>query len=79
MNKETKEEIEEEVCNTTISIAGGMFGKFIDSVSGDTGLGCAIFQHIGDVPKIYKFVKNKINDIKNKKKQNGEMNDKNEG
>ena len=79
MDEETKEELVEDIRNTSKSIAGGMFGKFIDSVSGDTGLGCAIFQHIGDVPKVYKFVKNKINDIKNKKKQNGEMNDKNEG
>ena len=31
MNEETKNELVEDACNTTISIAGGMFGKFIDT------------------------------------------------
>ena len=79
MNEETKNELVEDACNTTISIAGGMFGKFIDTFTGDTGVFCALGQNVGDISDIYKFVKNKIHDIKNKKKQNGEMNDKNEG
>lgn len=79
MNEETKNELVEDACNTTISIAGGMFGKFIDSFTGNTGIFCELGQNVGDISEIYKFVKNKINDIKNKKKQNGEMNDKNEG
>lgn len=79
MNEETKNELVEDACNTTISIAGGMFGKFIDTFTGDTGVFCALGQNVGDISDIYKFVKNKIKDIKNKKKQNGEINDKNEG
>ena len=79
MNEETKEEIVEDVCNTSKSIAGGIIGKCIDSFTGNTGIFCELGQNVGDIPEIYKFVKNKIHDIKNKKKQNGEMNDKNEG
>ncbi len=79
MNEETKNELVEDACNTTIFITGGMVGKFIDSFTGNTGIFCELGQNVGDIPEIYKFVKNKIHDIKNKKKQNGEMNDKNEG
>ena len=79
MNKETKEEIVEDLSNTSISVAGGMVGKFIDSFTGNAGIFCELGQNVGDIPEIYKFVKNKIKNIKNKKKQNGEMNDKNEG
>lgn len=79
MNKETKEEIIEDISNTSLSFAGGMVGKFIDSFTGNTGIFCELGQNVGDIPEICKFVKNKIKNIKNKKKQKEEVNDKNEG
>lgn len=79
MDEETKEGIAKGVNDGLISITGGMVGKFIDKFTGDTGIFCELGQNVGDIPEIYKFVKNKIKFKKNKNKQNGEINDKNEG